>query len=185
MENCTHELWVQIQKMKGELETFCKLPSKVFQTTYKDNQLKEFEELFLDNTLLKVQNQTLTDKNLKWKEWWQTMQEIIEKQIQDSLDITHANEKAYLNELVVYWLHLESYKYDQVIGKLVEIPINVFQKNSPMQTTNVATSSQSKLVVIINEEPKPIKGGIKMAIISYTLPLPTKPVEIPIVTVNT
>jgi hypothetical protein len=50
MENCTHELWVHIQ----ELETFCKAPGKVYQTTYMDNWLKEFEELFLDNALLKV-----------------------------------------------------------------------------------------------------------------------------------
>jgi hypothetical protein len=28
-----------------------------------DNQLKEFEELLLDNA------QTLANKNLKWKEW--------------------------------------------------------------------------------------------------------------------
>ncbi len=67
MENCTHELWVQIQELKGELETFGKTPSKVFQTTYKDSWLKEFKESFLDNVLLKVQNQTLADKNLKWK----------------------------------------------------------------------------------------------------------------------
>jgi hypothetical protein len=67
-------------------------------------------------------------------------------------------------------LHFESYKYDQVIAKLVEVPINVFQKNSPMQATNVATSSRSKLVVITNEELEPIKGGVEMAIISYTLP---------------
>jgi hypothetical protein len=35
-----------------------------------DNQLKEFEELILDNALLKVHNQTLIDKNPKLKEWW-------------------------------------------------------------------------------------------------------------------
>jgi hypothetical protein len=71
MENCTHELWVQIQELKGELETFYKVSGKVYQTTYMDNWLKEFEELLLDNALFKVQNQTLVDKNLKWKEWWQ------------------------------------------------------------------------------------------------------------------
>jgi hypothetical protein len=46
---------------------------KVFQTTYMDNWLKEFEELLLDNALFKVQNITLVDKNQKWKEWWQTI----------------------------------------------------------------------------------------------------------------
>jgi hypothetical protein len=34
-----------------------------------DNLLKEFEELLLDNTLFKVQNQALVDKNPNWKEW--------------------------------------------------------------------------------------------------------------------
>jgi hypothetical protein len=33
--------------------------------------LKEFEKLLLDNTLLKVQNQALEDRNPKRKEWWQ------------------------------------------------------------------------------------------------------------------
>jgi hypothetical protein len=42
----------------------------------------------------------LANKNLKWKEWWQTVQEITEEQIQDSLKIICANKEAYLNELV-------------------------------------------------------------------------------------
>jgi hypothetical protein len=53
MENHTHELWVQIQELKDELETFRKF-GKASQPTYMDNQLKEFEELLLDNALLKV-----------------------------------------------------------------------------------------------------------------------------------
>jgi hypothetical protein len=73
MENHTYELRVHIQKLKGELETLHKSFSKIFQPTYMDNKLKEFEELLLDNALLKVQNQTLVEKNPKWKEWWQTM----------------------------------------------------------------------------------------------------------------
>jgi len=51
--------------LKGELETLRQTLGKVFQTTYMDNQLREFEELFLDNALFKVQNQALVDKNLK------------------------------------------------------------------------------------------------------------------------
>jgi len=35
-----------------------------------NNRFKEFEELLLDNTLFKGQNQTLGDRNPKWKEWW-------------------------------------------------------------------------------------------------------------------
>jgi hypothetical protein len=56
MENHTHELWVQIQKLKGYLETLRKAPSEVSQTTYIGNQLKEFQELLLDNALFKVYN---------------------------------------------------------------------------------------------------------------------------------
>jgi CRISPR/Cas system-associated endonuclease Cas3-HD len=69
------------------------------------------------------------------------VQEITEKKILESLDITHANEEAYLHELVAYWLHFEGYKYDRLINKLIEIPINIFQKSSPMQSIIVATSS--------------------------------------------
>jgi 2'-5' RNA ligase len=36
-ENRNHELHVQIQKLKGKLETFGKMPIKVFQPTYMDN----------------------------------------------------------------------------------------------------------------------------------------------------
>jgi hypothetical protein len=69
-KNHTHELQVQIQKLKGELETLRKAPSKAYQPIYMHNELKEFEELLLDNVLFKVQNQPLTNKNPKWKEWW-------------------------------------------------------------------------------------------------------------------
>jgi hypothetical protein len=55
------------------METLCKSLGEAFQPMYMDNQLKEFEELFMDNALFKVQNQALVKKNLKWKEWWQTM----------------------------------------------------------------------------------------------------------------
>jgi hypothetical protein len=79
MENCTHELWVQIQELKGELETFRQTLGKISQTTYMDNQLKGFEELLLDNALFKVKNQALVDKSLKWKEWWKIIQEIMEE----------------------------------------------------------------------------------------------------------
>jgi hypothetical protein len=46
-----------------------------------NNRLKEFEELLLDNTLFKMQNQTLRNKNPKWKEWWQIVQEFTKEQI--------------------------------------------------------------------------------------------------------
>lgn len=53
MENHTHEFQVHIQKLKGQLETLHKSPNKTSQPTYMDNQLKEFEELIMDNTLFK------------------------------------------------------------------------------------------------------------------------------------
>jgi hypothetical protein len=42
----------------------------------------------------------LVKKNLKWKEWWQTVEEITEEQIQKSLEIVRVDKEAYLNELV-------------------------------------------------------------------------------------
>jgi hypothetical protein len=41
--------------------------------------LKEFEELLLDNTLFKVQNQVLGNRNPKWKEWWEIVQKFTKK----------------------------------------------------------------------------------------------------------
>jgi hypothetical protein len=41
--------------------------------------LKEFKDLILDNTLLKVQNQALGDKNPESKEWWQIVQGFMEE----------------------------------------------------------------------------------------------------------
>jgi hypothetical protein len=43
-----------------------------------NNRLKEFEEVLLDNTLLKVQNHAFRNKNPKWKEGWQIVQEFTE-----------------------------------------------------------------------------------------------------------
>jgi hypothetical protein len=54
MDNHTHELHVQIQELKGELETFRQTSGKFSQTTFLDNWFREFEELLLDNALLKV-----------------------------------------------------------------------------------------------------------------------------------
>jgi len=59
------------------------------------NMLKEFEELMLDNTLLKVQNQVFGDKNPKWKEWWQIVQKFTEEQIQENMELAHSNEQSY------------------------------------------------------------------------------------------
>jgi hypothetical protein len=57
--------WASSVDLKAEkwIETLFQSPGKAFQSTHMDNLLKEFEELLLDNTLLKVQNQALVDKN--------------------------------------------------------------------------------------------------------------------------
>lgn len=51
------------------------------------------------------------------------MQEIIEKQIQENLDISRLDEKTYLNEPVACWLHFAGYKYDRLIIKLVDVDV--------------------------------------------------------------
>jgi hypothetical protein len=77
--------------------------------------------------------------------------------VQDSLEIASANEEAYLNELVAHWLHFEGYKYDRITSKLVEVPINVLQKNSHVQATTIITSFWKKCVVTINENLSPLE----------------------------
>jgi hypothetical protein len=60
-----------------------------------NNRLKEFEELVLDNTLLKVLNHALDMKNFKWKEWWRIVQEFTKEQIQENMELVHFNEHSY------------------------------------------------------------------------------------------
>jgi hypothetical protein len=74
--------------------------------------------------------------------------------------------------------------YDWLIGKLVEVPIIVFQIFSLVQVANEATSSWSEFVVVTTKEPKLIRGKTKLAIIFYTLPLPIEPMEVLVVVVN-
>jgi len=76
------------------------------------NRLKEFEELLLDNTLFKVQNQALGDKNPKWKEWWPIVQEFIEEQIQKNMELAHSGEHVYQLELQVYQTTFPNFKYE-------------------------------------------------------------------------
>ncbi len=53
-----------------------------------------------------------------------------------------------------------------------------------MWSTIMATSSWSEHVVTSTKEPKPIRGGAKLAIVPYTLLLPIEPMEVPIVISN-
>jgi len=59
-----------------------------------------------------------------------------------------------------------------------------FQKFSPMQATIVAMNSRNEHVVTTTKKPKSIRGA-KFTIVSCTLFLPTKFVEVPIVVVST
>ncbi len=85
------------------------------------NKLKEFEELLLDNTLFKVQNQALGDKNPKWKEWWQTIQEFMEEQIQDNMELTCFDEQSYQLQPHTYQTAFLNFKYEFFSFVYVEI----------------------------------------------------------------
>ncbi len=54
-----------------------------------------------------------------------------------------------------------------------------------MQASIVVTSFRNEHVVTITKEPKQIRGGVELAIISCTLYLPIEYVEVPIVTIST
>ncbi len=45
----------------------------------------------------------------------------------------------------------------------------------------MATSSRNELVVTTTKELEPIKGGVELAIVLYTLLLPTEPMEVHVV----
>jgi len=86
-----------------------------------NNRLKEFEELLLDNILLKVQNQTLGNKNPKWREWWQSIQKFIEKQTQDNMELVFFDEQSYQLELQAYQTIFLDFKYEPLSFIFMEI----------------------------------------------------------------
>ncbi len=99
------------------------------------------------------------------------------------MEITRADEKAYLNELITCQLHFEGSTYDQFNDKLVEVHVIISQH---VEVTTATMSSQSVHVIITREELKSIKGGVhELAIVSCTLFLPIKSMEVPIIIVNT
>jgi hypothetical protein len=54
-----------------------------------------------------------------------------------------------------------------------------------VQATIIATTSRSELVINTTKELEPIRGGAELAIVSCTLSLPTKYMEVPIVIIST
>jgi hypothetical protein len=88
------------------------------------------------------------------------------------LEVACSNEETYLNELVAYQLQFEGYTFDWLTGKLVEVLVTVSQKLSLVHVTTTRMSFRIKLVVTTTKELEPIEG-VKLAIVSCTLSLPT------------
>jgi hypothetical protein len=118
--------------------------------------LKEFEELLLDNTLFKVQNETLGDKNPKWKEWWQIVQGFQEEQIQDSMELACFNEESCQLELQAYRTAFLDFKYKPLSFVSMEIGASSKVLSTP------------SLVQPITKPVNPLRDGIGLEII----PLP-------------
>ncbi len=86
-----------------------------------NNMLKEFEELLFDNILLNVHNQALGDRNLKCKEWRQSVQKFTKEQIQDNIELAHSGEQSYQLELQAYQIAFLDFKYKPLSFVFVEI----------------------------------------------------------------
>ncbi len=93
----------------------------------------------------------------------------MEEQIQKKLEISCVDEEAYLNELVTCQLQFDGFTFDQLIGKLVEVLVTIFQKFSHVWVVTITISSWNKIVVTTSKELKPIRRGAKLAIVSCTL----------------
>jgi DNA-binding transcriptional regulator PaaX len=121
--------------------------------------LKEFEELLLDNTLFKVQNQALEDRNPKWKEWWQTVQMFIEEHIQDNMELARSEEQSYQLELQAYCIAFPNFKYELLTFVYEEI-----ETSSKVRVTR----SMVQLVAIAKLV-NPLRGGACLDIISLRI----------------
>jgi hypothetical protein len=96
--------------------------------------------LLPDNILLKVQNQALGDRNPKWKEWWKTVQEFTEEEIQDRVELVPSNnEQNYQLELEAYQNVFPDFKYEP--SSLVSMEI---------RTSNRVPATPSMIQPIIN-----------------------------------
>ncbi len=88
------------------------------------------KELLLDNTLFKVQNQALGDRNPKWKERWQIVQKFIEEQIVDNMELACFNEQNYQLELQTYQNIFLDFKYEPLSFVSMEIGTNISVVNA-------------------------------------------------------
>jgi adenylosuccinate synthase len=119
-----------------------------------NNRLKEFEELLLNNTLLKVHNQALGDRNPKWKEWWQTIEQFTKEQIQESMELSRCNEQGLQLELHAYRTTFLDFKYKP--------PSFVFAKNKT-NSKILATPSMIQPIAI-TKLVSLLKGGTSLEI---------------------
>ncbi len=120
-----------------------------------NNRLKEFEELLLDNMLFKVQNQALGNKNPKWKEWWQIIQEFMEEHIQENMELTYFDECNYQLKLQVYRIAFFDFKYEPPSFVCVEIGTSSKTPTTPYVVQRVA----------IIKPISPLRGGTSLEII--------------------
>ncbi len=120
-----------------------------------NNKLKEFEELLLDNRILKVCNQALGNKNPKWKEWWQIVQKFTEEQIQESMELAHSDEQGYQLKFHAYRIAFLDFKYKPLSFVSMEIGTNIKILATPFVVQLVA----------ITKSIYPLRGGISLEII--------------------
>jgi hypothetical protein len=63
----------------------------------------------------------LGDRNPKWKEWWQIVEEFTKEQIQESMELAPFDERGYQLELHAYRNTFLDFKY--------ELPNFIFAEN--------------------------------------------------------
>jgi hypothetical protein len=95
----------------------------------------------------------LGDRNPKWKEWLQTIQEFTEDHIQDIMELVHSDEQSYQLELQAYYTAFPDFKYETPSFVSMEIGTN----------SNVAT--MPSMVQPVTKPISPLKGGKSLKII--------------------
>ncbi len=87
------------------------------------------------------------DRNPKWKEWWQTIQEFIEEHIQDNMELACSDEQNYQLELHAYQIVFPDFKYKPPSFVYVEIGTNSKVLISP------------PMVQCVTKPISPLRGG--------------------------
>ncbi len=89
------------------------------------------------------------------------MQEITKEHIQNNLEVTLVNEKAYLFELVTYRIQFLEYKYDSLSSKLIETEggVGVSQIPTSMELIPAYVGIYSESIVTTTKVPTQMQGG--------------------------